>query len=38
MAGDGDMRLTIPANTTGQSRRAAFVLDGKPLTITQAAK
>jgi len=38
MAGDGDIRLTIPANTTGQSRRAAFVLDGKPLTITQAAK
>lgn len=35
--GDADLYFTVPANTTGQQRRAVVSMDLRPLTIVQNA-
>jgi hypothetical protein len=38
MSGDGDVHFTLPPNGSSQPRRAALVMDGKPLTILQQGR
>ena len=38
MGGDGDLHFTVPPNPSSQSRQATLMMDGRPLTITQAGR